>query len=76
MSDSSAVFDDSGVISPQLATKLKTSLNRNNDSLDFDMMRTKIMTDRETKRESLTLWLTHILCGFLMGTLAFLMNVC
>ena len=45
-------------------------------SLDFDMMRAKIITNRSSKGAGMMLWCSHVLCGFLMGVLAFMLSVC
>lgn len=49
---------------------------RNKSSLDFDMMRTKIMEERSgSGKESMVLWLTHVVVGIVMGFIAFLMTL-
>lgn len=49
---------------------------RNKSSLDFDMMRTKIMEERSgSGKESIVLWLTHVVVGIVMGFIAFLMTL-
>ena len=47
---------------------------RRNNSLDFDMMRSKIMLERKNSAtQSIMLWTAHILCGAMMGVIAFMM---
>ena len=49
---------------------------KNKASLDFDMMRTKIMVERKgSSIESIAIWGAHILCGFVMGIIAFLLSL-
>ena len=49
---------------------------RNKASLDFDMMRTKIMVERKgSTSESIAIWGAHILCGFVMGVVSFLLSL-
>ena len=49
---------------------------KNKASLDFDMMRTKIMVERKgSSIESIAIWCAHILCGFVMGIIAFLLSL-
>ena len=43
-------------------------------SLDFDMMRSRIMLKRGgSQEETRILWITHAVCGLLMGTAGFLL---
>lgn len=46
---------------------------RQNSSLDFDMMRSKIMLQRKSQgKQSIVLWTAHVLCGAIMGVIAFM----
>ena len=48
---------------------------KNKHSLDFDMMRSKIMIERGGEgSENLALWLAHGVCGALIGVLAFMLT--
>jgi ribosomal protein L16/L10AE len=48
---------------------------RNKSSLDFDMMKTKIMEERSgSGKESMILWIAHVVVGIGMGTIAFMMT--
>ena len=49
---------------------------KNKRSLDFDMMRSRIMLTRGNTKTELTLWFSHILCGVLMGFLSFMLTLC
>ena len=49
---------------------------RNKSSLDFDMMKTKIMEERSgSGKESMILWIAHVVVGIGMGTIAFMMTL-
>ena len=47
-------------------------------SLNFDMMRSKIMLDRPHKKlnEGLWVWVAHALTGMFVGTITFLLTLC
>jgi chloride channel 7 len=46
-------------------------------SLDFDMMRTKVMLQRKGSGfDGTMLWVSHIMCGVMMGFLAFMLTFC
>jgi chloride channel 7 len=48
---------------------------RQKHSLDFDMMRSKIMIERpDNGQENIALWGAHVLCGVLIGVLAFMLT--
>ena len=48
---------------------------RDKSSLDFDMMRSKIILERRGGgKESLILWLSHVVVGVLMGFIAFMLT--
>lgn len=50
---------------------------KRNDSLDFDMMRSKIFLERKHQSmQTIMLWTAHGLCGVLMGFLAFILSYC
>lgn len=50
---------------------------RKKHSLDFDMMRSRIMKKRGgAKEETIILWVTHVVIGLLMGAFAFLLILC
>ena len=49
---------------------------RNKHSLDFDMMRTKVMVERKgSSIEGATTWVAHAVVGIAMGVLAFLLSL-
>ena len=41
-------------------------------SLDFDLMKTKIMQERKSNEN--VLWIAHIICGLFMGFIGFAIN--
>ena len=41
-------------------------------SLDFDLMKTKIMQERKSNEN--VLWIAHIICGLFMGFIGFVIN--
>ena len=50
---------------------------RQKHSLDFDMMRTKVMLQRKgSGYDGAMLWVSHIICGVIMGFLAFMLTQC
>jgi len=50
---------------------------RNKHSLDFDMMRAKVMLQRKGSGMSdAVIWIAHVVCGVLMGFLAFMLTWC
>lgn len=48
---------------------------QNKASLDFDMMRSRIMLNRPGgEKEGIALWSAHVICGVLIGILAFILT--
>lgn len=43
------------------------------DSLNFDMMKTRIFMDRKGTHQDMYLWLAHLVLGMIMPTITFLM---
>lgn len=67
---------------PQRWTKLvsfprEDNVFRSKGSLDFDMMRSKIMLDRQGyAHEEIMVWVTYTIVGFFTGVLAFMLTFC
>ena len=46
---------------------------KNKHSLNFDLMRTKIMMDRGGSTRG-SIWFAHVVCGFIMGCIGFALS--
>jgi hypothetical protein len=52
----------------------RDSMYKKKDSLNFDMMRTKIFLDRkENKYEGAMIWIANLLCGVILGFICFML---